>query len=212
MKSNNQNFPKVNRFSISLIFSKCILAFRYLYHMLFTNFYHLGARVTFKEGVTIHNGKHISLGDMVYLEKNVTLKFLEEFENFGYKIPNLKIDDGVTVGVGTIISAAKFIHIKKDVLIAPYCFIGDHDHEYHDITTPIRDQGYKNVKNIIIEEGAWIAANATICSGVTIGKNSVVGANSVVTSNVPPFSLAVGNPAKVVKKFNTATKKWEKIK
>lgn len=192
--------------------SKVILAFRYLYHMLFSNFHHLGARVTFKEGVTIHNGKHISLGDRVYLEKNVALKFLEEFENFGYKIPNIKIEDSVFIGTGTIIAAAKFIQIKKNVLIAPYCFIGDHDHEYRNINIPIKDQGYKNVKEIIIEEGAWIAANSTICSGVTLGKNSIIGANSVVTSNIPPFSLAVGNPAKVVKKFNAATKKWEKRK
>lgn len=206
-----QSFPKKNNFSISLLFSKSILAYRYFYHMLFSNFYHLGARVTFKQGVSIHNGKHIYLGDRVYLEKNVTLKFLEEFENFGYKLPNLKIDNGVTVGVGTIIAAAKLIHIKKDVLIASYCFIGDHDHEYSNINIPIRDQGYKNVKEIIIEKGAWIGANSTICSGVTVGKNSVVGANSVVTGDIPQFSLAVGIPAKVIKKFSLITKKWEEI-
>lgn len=202
----------INSFSLSEIFYRYILGFRYLYHLLFSNFYHLGARITFRKGVTIYNAKHISLGDGVYLEENVTLKFLEEFTKYGYKIPNLKIEDGVIIGTGTAIAAAKFIHIKKNVLIAPHCFIGDHDHEYRDITIPIRDQGYKNVKEIIIEEGAWIAANSTICSGVTIGKNSVVGANSVVTNDIPPFSLAVGNPAKVVKKFNTATNKWEKIR
>lgn len=188
-----------------------ILAFRYLYHLLFSDFCHLGTKVTFGSGVTIHNAKYISLGNRVYLEKNVTLKFLEEFIKYGYKRPNLKIEDAVTIGAGTIIAAAKFIHIKKNVLVAPHCFITDHDHEYRDITIPIRDQGYKNVKKIVIEEGAWIAANSTICSGVTIGKNSVVGANSVVVSDIPDFSLAVGVPAKVVKRFNTATKVWKAL-
>lgn len=211
VKSNNQSFPEENKFSISLLFSKGILAFRYFYHLLFSDFYHLGARVTFSQGVTIYNGKYIFLGDRVYLDKNVTLKFLEEFISYGYKRPNLKIEDAVTIGAGTIIAAAKFIHIKKNVLIAPHCLITDHDHEYRDITVPIRDQGYKNVKKIVIEEGTWIGTNSTICSGVTIGKNSVVGANSAVTKDIPDFSLAVGVPAKVVKRFNTVTKTWEKI-
>lgn len=180
--------------------------------MIFTNFYHLGARVSFKEGVNIENGRYISLGDKVFLEKNVTLKVLEEFSNYGFRIPNLKIDSGVLVGKGTIIAAAKFIHIKKDVLIASNCYIGDHDHEYSNINIPVRDQGYKNVKEVVIEEGAWIAANVTICSGVTVGKNSVIGANSVVTQDIPPYSLALGLPAKVVKRYNSTTKKWEKVK
>jgi len=208
---NNTNLKKLPTVTVSRMFSRGILAFRYFCHLLFSDFYHLGTRVTFSQGVTIQNGKYISLGDRVYLERNVTLKFLEEFISYGYKRPTLKIEEAVTIGTGTIISAAKFIHIKKNVLIAPHCFITDHDHEYHDISIPIRDQGYKNVKKIVIEEGAWIGVNSTICSGVTIGKNSVVGANSVVTKDVPDFSLAVGVPAKVVKRFNTVTKTWELI-
>lgn len=194
---------------MKIFFKKSILAFRYVYHLLFSAFYNLGSRVTFERGVIIQNGKHISLGDKVFLERNVTLKFLEEFENVSRNVPNLKIEEGVTVGTGTIIAAAKSIHIKKNVLIGPYCFIGDHDHEYRDINVPIRYQGYKNVKKIIVDEGAWIGANSTICAGTIIGKNSVIGANSVVTNSIPPYCVAVGTPAKVIKKFNLSTKKWE---
>lgn len=194
------------------ILSKGILAARYLYHNFFDNFYHLGSRVVFKSGITIHYGNHISLGNRVYLEKNVTLKFLDEFIENNHRIPNLIIEDQTYIGTGSIIGAAKLIHIKKKVLIGPYCYIGDHDHEYHNINIPIDDQGYTNVKKIIIEEGVWIAANSTICSGVTIGKNSVIGANSVVKNNIPPFSLAVGSPAKVVKQYNSMSKKWEAVK
>ena len=198
-----------NSYSLNIL-NKCILAYRYFYHLLFTNFCHLGSRITFNSGVTIQNGSHIWLGNRVYLEKNVTLKFLEEFNDRNYRIPNLKIDDNVLVGTGSLIAAAKFIHIEKNVIIGPYCFIGDHDHEYIDITTPIKDQGYKNVKDVIVGEGAWIAANTTVCSGVTIGKNSVIGANSVVINDIPAFSMAAGTPAKVIKKFNSKTNKWEK--
>lgn len=211
LKSKNE-FSKPNGYGLSLMFSKAKLASRYLRHLLFNNFYHLGKRVSFGESVVIDNAQSISLGDRVYLEKNVTLKFLEEFAAAGFKKPNLKIDEGVSVSAGTIIAAAKFIHIKKNAMIGPYCFIGDHDHEYRNTAVPIRYQGYVNVDDIVIEEGAWIGAHTTICSGVTIGKNSVVGANSLVLNDIPPFSLAVGSPAKVVKRFNARTKKWEAVK
>lgn len=181
--------------------NKIIIGLRYLYHLSFSNFYHLGSKVTFKQGITIYNARHISLGNKVYLEKNATLKFLEEFNDYVYKLPNIKIEDGVTIGEGTIISAAKSIHIKKNVLIASNCFVGDHNHEYRDITIPIKYQEYKDVKKIIIEEGAWIGANATVCPGVTIGVNSVIGANSVVINNIPDYSVAVGAPARVIKKI-----------
>lgn len=201
----------LNVFSLLKTFSKSILGFRYLYHQMFSDFYHLGGRVTFGSGITVHNPEYIFLGNKVFLNKNVTLKFLEEFAEDNFKKPALKIDDEVTIGECTVVAAAKFIHIEKDVLIGPHCFIGDHDHQYRNVTIPIRDQGYKNIKRIVIKAGAWIGSGSTICSGVTVGKNSVVGANSVVTQDVPDFSLAVGAPAKVVKKFNFSANKWVSV-
>ena len=53
-------------------------------------------------------------------------------------------------------------------------------------------------KDVIIEEDVWIAANVTILSGVTVGRGSAIGAGSVVRKNVPPYSIVIGNPAKVV--------------
>lgn len=56
--------------------------------------------------------------------------------------------------------------------------------------------------DIVVEEHAWICANTTVLQGVTIGRYSVIGAGSVVTKNIPPFTVAVGNPAKVIKQRN----------
>lgn len=205
---------RISKFA-GLEFSKVVLKFvygyRYFFRLTFSNFYHLGRRISFGPGVTVHNSEYISLGDRVFINKNVTLKFLEEFARKGFKKPALKIDDEVTIGEGVVIAAAKYIHIKRDVLIGPNCFIGDHDHEYRNIRKPIRDQGYKNVKEIVVDEGAWIGANCTISSGVRIGKNSVVGANSVVVESVPPYSVAIGAPARVVKRFNPNTNVWERV-
>lgn len=213
-KVNLMNYkPKItDNPRLSSTLSKLFFGIRFIRHLLFSRFFSLGSRVSFEKGVTIQNGKYISLGNRVFLERNVTLKFLEEFSGYNFKKPNLKIEDNVFIGEDSIITAAKSIHIKKDVLIGPNCFIGDHDHEYRNVTVPISKQGYTNVKDIIIEEGAWIAANSTICSGVTIGKNSAIGANSVVVDSIPPFCLAVGSPAKIVKRFNEKNKKWESKK
>jgi acetyltransferase-like isoleucine patch superfamily enzyme len=67
------------------------------------------------------------------------------------------------------------------------------------------------VKPTVIEEDSHIGANSVILAGITIGKRCQIGAGSVVTKDIPPFSVAVGNPAKVIKQFNPETKVWEKI-
>jgi len=64
---------------------------------------------------------------------------------------------------------------------------------------------------IIIEDECWIGANAVITAGVTIGKHSVIAAGSVVTKNIPPYSVAVGNPARVIKQYNFETKQWLRV-
>lgn len=198
--------------SIKKIINIQMFAIRYFYHKLFTGFQHLGWGVTFGKNVSIRRAQYISLGDKVYLDNNVVLQLPGVHIRYGLQRPKLIIEDKVTVGLNSMISAAKLIHIKKNVLIAQNCFIGDHDHEYKDINVPIRYQGLKNVKPVIIEDGAWIGANVTICSGVTIGKNSVIGANSVVTKDIPNYSVAVGVPAKIIKKYDTKTKTWKKLK
>jgi len=64
---------------------------------------------------------------------------------------------------------------------------------------------------IVIEDEAWIGANVVVLAGVTIGKHCIIAAGSVVTKDVPPYSVAVGNPARVLKKYNPETKNWEKV-
>ena len=62
-----------------------------------------------------------------------------------------------------------------------------------------------------MEDECWVAANAVITSGVTIGKHSVIAAGAVVTKNIPPYSVAVGNPAKVIKKYDFEKQEWVRV-
>ena len=190
--------------------NKIIFGLRYVYFRLFYGFYHLGWPVGFGAGVSIRNARYISLGNNVFLDNNVVLQLSEEHMKYGLQKPKVEIGDRVTIGLGTMVSAAEHILVKKNVLISQHCFIGDHDHEYKDINTPIRFQGLKNVKSVVINEGAWIGANVTVCSGVTIGKNSVIGANSVVKKDVPDYAVAAGVPAKIIKRYDEKSKTWKR--
>ena len=66
-------------------------------------------------------------------------------------------------------------------------------------------------KSVEIGEGCWIGEKATILGGVKIGAKCVIGANSVVTHDVPDYSIAVGNPARVIKKWNFEKHEWKKV-
>ena len=64
---------------------------------------------------------------------------------------------------------------------------------------------------IIIGDGVWIGQNAIILPGVSIGDKSIIGAGSVVTHDVPSYCVAVGNPARIIKKYSNTEKKWISI-
>lgn len=126
---------------------------------------------------------------------------------------HLQIADDVEIGNHSTISCFNEIDIMRGVLTGPQVWIGDNNHEYENPNIPIRFQGVRAKKGdrILIESGTWIGTNVVIVGNVRIGKNCVIGANSVVTKDIPDYSVAVGIPAKVVKRYNIDTKCWERI-
>jgi len=90
------------------------------------------------------------------------------------------------------------IEIGNNVRIACYTTIFAADHEFSDPSSTIASQGYRTAK-VVIEDDVWIGASVNINKGVTIGKGAVIGGGSVVTKDIPPYAVAVGNPAKVIK-------------
>jgi acetyltransferase-like isoleucine patch superfamily enzyme len=97
---------------------------------------------------------------------------------------------------GVHIDARELVQIGENVRIAPYTIILDSD--FHDVKDHFADG---NSKPIIIEDDVWLATRCTILKGVRIGKGAVVATGAVVTKDVPPYCLAAGVPARVVKKI-----------
>ncbi len=127
------------------------------------------------------------------------------------KTTSLSIGNGVVLGHFNHIVATNQVIIKDDVLTADKVFITDSYHGYEDISIPIIKQEVKSNGITTIGEGSWIGDNVSIISS-RVGKHCVIGANSVVISDIPDYSVAVGNPARVVKHYNFETEKWEKVK
>ncbi|MDG0888954.1 acyltransferase [Paracholeplasma manati] len=93
------------------------------------------------------------------------------------------------------------IEIGNNVLIATQCVLISANHNFNNIDIPIREQGETRAK-IVIEDDCWLGAGVRILSGVKIGKGSVIGAGSVVNHSIPPYSVCVGVPARIIKNRN----------
>ncbi|MBF0231722.1 MAG: acyltransferase [Desulfamplus sp.] len=117
-------------------------------------------------------------------------------------IPGIYIGDHVLISPGVRISAAREIMISDNCMIASNAYITDSDwHGIYDRSLP-PDTAYP----VKLENNVWIGDSAIICKGVTIGQNSIIGAGAVVSSDIPPDSIAVGNPARVVRTLDPSRK------
>lgn len=102
------------------------------------------------------------------------------------------------IGGGTTVNAYLDVTIGEGALIADDVHITDFDHRTDRLDVPIKDQGIVT-SPVRIGPDVWLGRGVTVLRGVDIGRGSVIGAHSVVTRDVPPYSVAVGAPARVVR-------------
>jgi acetyltransferase-like isoleucine patch superfamily enzyme len=133
---------------------------------------------------------------------------IEDFCTINNGVGHVHIGNHTLIGMGNTIIGP--ITIGNNVIFAQNIVASALNHEYRDINTPIQYQPILTAP-IVIEDDCWIAANAVITSGVTIGKHSVVAAGAIVTKSIPPYSVVVGNPARVIKQYNFTTNQWERV-
>jgi len=140
---------------------------------------HLGKNATFESGVRFGSPNKIYVGDSCILSRNVN------------------INAGECLG----------IYIGNYVAIADGTYFRSANHAFDDLDIPIQQQGhnYKTVLyngkkySIVVEDDVWIGARAIILSGAKIGHGSVISAGAMVSSEIPPYSIVVGNPGRVIK-------------
>jgi acetyltransferase-like isoleucine patch superfamily enzyme len=117
------------------------------------------------------------------------------------------LKEGAGIGIDSIVIGP--VIIGENSTCAQNCFIGGQSHIFQDISKDFLRQG-EDIKQVVIGKNVWIGSNAVILLGVKVGDHSVVGAGSTVVEDVPPYSVVVGNPAKVVKRYNFKTEQWER--
>jgi acetyltransferase-like isoleucine patch superfamily enzyme len=159
----------------------------------------LGDNVVVERGVMLWvdvDGSHITIGEDSYLSSHCILNSFDGWITMGAHC---------TVNSYAILYGHGGLQIGDDVRIAPNVMIMPMNHSFANPDVSIRNQEIQ-AQGITIEDDVWLGAGAIVLDGVTIGKGSVIGAGAVVTRDIPPYSVAVGVPAKVVKKRGGASK------
>ncbi|SDS88984.1 transferase hexapeptide (six repeat-containing protein) [Mucilaginibacter mallensis] len=133
---------------------------------------------------------------------------IESFSTINNGVGDVIIGDNTLIGMSNVIIGP--VNIGNNVIFAQNIVASGLNHEYTDVNMPISQQKIL-VAPIIIEDDCWIAANSVITSGVTVGKHSVVAGGSVVTKSIPPYSVAAGNPAKVIKQYDFTKQEWVRV-
>jgi acetyltransferase-like isoleucine patch superfamily enzyme len=188
----------------------------------FTKLYSLWLRATYP---FVSTGSNLSIHPTIVLSRRVApgikIGSFVIIRNYAWlntvglsaadSMPKIIIDDHCVINAQAVISAKNNIHLERDVMVSACALIMDHNHAYEDISKPIQAQGSTQGGTIRIEQGCWVGHGAAIVCGqgnLVIGRNSVIAANALVTRSFPPYSVIVGNPARLARKFDTVKGTW----
>ena len=167
------------------------------------------------------------IGKNTYIDRTVHVT--------GWK--NISIGGNTGISEGTWINVNERLGDKKHIIIGNNCYIGRRnffssgllikisdyfmsgveckfmgsDHLFDNPFLPYISTGTTTNKEIIIETNVWLGAGVTIVGHLIIGRGSIIGAGSLVNKDIPPFSIAVGNPCKIIKRYDFSIEKWIKV-
>lgn len=180
-----------------------LLSFLRFFHLLILSKAKLLYVVLANSGVAFGESSRIALNANISSTDGGVIEFGDNvFIGVGCEIicrgGKISIGDNVHVGRGSIIVSTKEISIGQNSQIAEYVVVRDQDHSTS--CRPIRSSGFEEAK-VTIGEDCWLGTKSTVLRGSTIGNGAVIGAHGLVRGMIPPFSLAVGCPARVVKYY-----------
>lgn len=174
----------------------------HLYYSIIIN--KLGDKSYIISPLRIDGPSNIDIGKNVFIEYKTWLAALPLTAE---KSCCLKIGNHCSIGHFNHIYCTKSIVIEDYVLTADKVYISDNLHGYEDISLPILKQPIIQNNTVTIGEGSWLGEHVCVM-GANIGKHCVIGANSVVTKDIPAYSIAVGSPARVIKRYDFERNAW----
>lgn len=186
-----------------------ILVKRDIKTFMYTNrFAEFGKNSVLYKPLAINSHSSIFIGDNTTILNGSRMQVYNQLTGLDAKIT---IGNNCYICYNNSFLAGENITLEDGVLMASNILILSENHS----TNPEDFRYYMdqelNCKSVIIGEGTWIGEQAIIMPGVKIGKKCVIGAGSVVLKSIPEYSMVVGTPAKVIKRYNFGLHKWEKI-
>jgi len=157
-----------------------------------------GSRSVLQPPIRLAGERRIAVGSDVFVGSGSWLHVLDD----GGRGVVLEIGDGTSIVGDCVLSAARSLRLGRKVLIARNVYVSDHSHAFEDPSRAVLDQGIDRVAPVEIGDGAWLGENVVVGPGVRIGRGAVIGANAVVLDDVPDHAVAVGAPARVVRRFD----------
>lgn len=170
---------------------------------------HISIRTIVKKPLKIEGKKYIKLG-RCFIEKNARIEAISHYGDKFFE-PEIVIEDNVSIQQNLHLTCANKITISKGTSITPNVGIFDIIHPFNNILINPRDADIE-VRSVFIGENCLIGMNSVILPGTRMGKHCIVGALSVVSGNFPDYSLIVGAPARIIKRYCLKDNTWKKTK
>lgn len=157
---------------------------------------------------TIFNERYIHIGSGTMLGPNITLSAGMVPGQECLADPVVRIGDRCLIGKGSGIVGHFSIEIGDDVWTGHHVYITDQNHGYDDVDRPISVQTQPE-RPVRVGDGSWLGHGTVVLPGARIGRHVVIGANSVVTGEIPDYCVAVGSPARVIRRY-AGNGRWER--
>jgi acetyltransferase-like isoleucine patch superfamily enzyme len=166
-----------------------------------------GAGVYIRRPRVIEGPENMIFGENVIIAPNAWIATYPKYYRHVYS-PSLIVGARTQIGRYCCITCINSIKIGEDCLFSEYIYISDHTHGFVPHVEILARQALHSKGPVVIGDSCFIGYRAVVLPGVTLGRNCVVGANSVVTRSFPDYSMVVGVPARLIKKFSLSENKW----
>jgi acetyltransferase-like isoleucine patch superfamily enzyme len=206
---------KITRFIKYPYFEKIYLLYSLYSELIGVLFYRhtfarFGSRSWIKAPDQIVGSENIHIGNYTHIEKGAVLYAIREYSGLIYN-GQINIGDYVYLNRMFNASSAAKINIGNHVACGSNVSLLNYNHGWENIDRDINSSPLFVCGDINIGDDTWLGSNVSVLGKVSIGKHCVVGAGSIVTHDIPDYSVAVGSPAKVIKKYDHDTSSWTNV-